>query len=107
MGRISIVTDLADMEQALVALRAAIAEPVPTMSIACTLAGVTEAELELAHEASELRGSALLEDDECDDDRECDCGATMVHTYGPMRDPVTGHVEDGGYWECPYCEAVS
>jgi hypothetical protein len=63
MGITRIVTDLDNMESALAAIREAVAEPVPTMSIACTLAGVTEADLEAAHEATELRGSVYMPDE--------------------------------------------
>jgi hypothetical protein len=53
-------------------------------------------------------GDPNFTEDEDDDRREClDCGAAMVHEYGPIKDSRTGHVDDGGYWECRECGGVS
>ena len=42
-----------------------------------------------------------------DPEAECPkCGERMEHQYGPIKDPMTGHVEFGGYYECECEEEV-
>lgn len=49
------------------------------------------------------------DDDEQDEPRtchQCNSDEPLVHRYGLVRDPVTRHPEEGGYWQCLECGAT-